>query len=75
MRQITWIWPLIVVFLTMACGKKEKATKLFSLTTSEETHLDFSNTLIENDTINYFPIEKIRRIERKLTSQCLLKQQ
>ncbi len=57
MRKILLLWPLIVVFVTTGCEKKEEkdtTTKLFNLTSSENTHLDFENTLMENDTINYF---------------------
>ncbi|MBU2946173.1 VCBS repeat-containing protein [Zobellia uliginosa] len=48
------VLPLIILFIVFSCAKKNRVDKNFIEIGPSISGVDFSNTIIENDTLNYF---------------------
>ncbi len=50
---------IIIVGFLAACNPEENQNRLFQFLSSDYTHLDFSNTIVENETLNILDYEYI----------------
>ena len=45
---------IIILAITFSCNKKDDSVKIFNSLSAKYSHVTFSNTIVENDSLNYF---------------------